>query len=80
MVTGAAPAGRGATARTREAAAAHGVDTGETADGERAQLAQGEGLSADISACCQSVICCVSHPAHVCFLPADSCVGAGGGA
>lgn len=57
MVTGEAPAGRGTTARTGEAAAAHGVDTGETADGERAQFAQGEGLSADISAC-QPVICC----------------------
>lgn len=45
MVTGAAPAGHDATARTREAAAARGVDTGEAADGERAHFAQGEGKS-----------------------------------
>ena len=51
MVTGAAPAGCGATAGTREAAAAGSVDTGETADGERTQSAQGEGRpSGDVSA------------------------------
>lgn len=70
MVTGAAPAGRGTTARTREAAAAHGVDPGETADGERAQLAQGEGpLSVDTSGSCKSVICsvCLILPTFVFF-------------
>lgn len=45
MVTGAAPAGHDTTARTREAAAARGVDTGEAADGERTHFAQGEGQS-----------------------------------
>lgn len=70
MVTGAAPAGRGTTARTREAAAAHDVDTGETTDGERAQFAQGEGPpSVEISGGCKSVICsvCLILPMFVFF-------------
>lgn len=45
MVAGAAPAGHGTTARTREAAAACGVDTGEATDGEGTRFAQGEGPS-----------------------------------
>lgn len=45
MVVGAAPAGHGTTARTREAAAACCVDTGEATNGERTRFAQGEGPS-----------------------------------
>lgn len=43
VATGAAPAGRGSAARTREAAAARGLDAGEATDGAGAQFAQGEG-------------------------------------
>lgn len=60
MVAGAAPAGRSAAARTGEAAAACGVDTGEATDGEGARFAQGEGhqmMSSVVVAALESATC-----------------------
>lgn len=84
-MTGAAPAGHDATAGTREAAAARGVDTGEAADGEGTHFAQGEGqschqpLTSVVVAGLGSATCLIL-PMCLCFVPADSCVSAGGGA
>lgn len=74
MVAGAAPAGRGAAARTGEAAAARGVDTGEATDGEGAGFAQGEGpsrhqmMSAVVVAALESATCCSLCPRPVVLL------------